>query len=142
MQINLLPTHPTPNRSLRLRGLGESSAIALSQWDEVAGRATLTVTAPSRPRHFTQLPSPCLIQSLEGESTDPCMPKHTSTASELSRHSLLWRDKPLQGKERRQSPNTDTSILPPSTFTFMHRYHLQKGLGAPPIAEITQYTTC
>lgn len=51
-------------------------------------RSTPTVTAPSRPRHCTQLPSPCLIQSLEEESTDPCMSKHTSTGWELSRLTL------------------------------------------------------
>lgn len=78
-----------------------------------AGRATPTITAPSRPRHFTQLPSCCLIQSLEGERKDPRMSKHTSTAWELSRHSLLQREKPLQGKDGDSHP----TWTPPASLT-------------------------
>lgn len=36
VQINWLPTHPTPARSVLLRGLCESSTIALSRWDKVS----------------------------------------------------------------------------------------------------------
>lgn len=99
-KINLLPNPsqhlPDPCCS------GDSPRVQQSHYPggmRPARRAAPTVTAPCRPRHFTQLPSPCLIQSLEGESTDPRRSKHTSTAWELSRHSLLWREKPLQGKD-------------------------------------------
>lgn len=71
------------------------------------------------------------LKSCKRKSTDCCMSKHTSTAVGAEQ-SLLWREKPLQGKDG----GVTQCRIPPSVY----KYCLQTGLGEPPIAEITPHT--
>lgn len=110
-----LPT-PTPARSTLLRGLSKSSAVALSRWDEVCKEGYSYGHSSFQTKAFYPAAFSLSHSKSWRREHRTRMSKHTSTARELSTHSLLWGEKAPQAKDRDSHPTR----IPAASLPYVH----------------------